>query len=82
MGLLNYVIAFLIGLAIWKVSMATVRMLATPPPEVDPADVEAVNQSYKCTVCGAELVMTVRNVSADAAPRHCREDMDPVWRPD
>lgn len=80
MGLFNYVIAIAIGLVIWKTSMAVLRMLATPPPEIDPQDIQPVNQHYKCSVCGAEVVMTVQNVSEDAAPRHCREDMDPVWR--
>ncbi len=81
MGLFNYLIAIAIGILIWKVSISVIRMLSTPPPEVDPADIEMVNQPYKCSVCGAEVVMTVRNVVEDAAPRHCREDMDPIWRP-
>jgi hypothetical protein len=56
-------------------------MLSTPPPEVNPEDVVAVDQDFKCSVCGAELTMRAMNVQDDAPPRHCREDMDPVWRP-
>lgn len=56
-------------------------MLATPPPEIDPDDVVPVDQDYKCTVCGAELTMKAVNLGQEAAPRHCREDMVPVWRP-
>jgi hypothetical protein len=53
-------------------------MLSTPPPEVDPDDVVAVDQGYRCTVCGAELTMTAVNLAEDKPPRHCREDMVPV----
>lgn len=80
-GLLNILIAIGLAAAIWKASMWFVRLLSWVPPEVDPEDVVQVDQAYKCTVCGAELVMTAVNVLEDAAPRHCREDMVPVWRP-
>jgi hypothetical protein len=56
-------------------------MMSTPPPEIDPEDVKVVDQDYRCTVCGAELTMKAVNVNDEAAPRHCREDMVPVWRP-
>lgn len=74
-------LAILIGYLIWRVSVAMIRMMSTAPPEIDPADIEAVDQDYKCTVCGAELTMRAVNVQDEAAPRHCREDMVPVWRP-
>ncbi len=78
---LDIVIAVLIGLVIWRTSMAVIRMLSTPPPELDPSDVMEVAQDYKCSVCGAELTMRAVNIQEDKAPRHCREEMDPVWRP-
>jgi hypothetical protein len=78
----DVLIAVLAGYVIWRGSSAVIRMLSTPPPEVNPDDVVAVDQDYKCTVCGAELTMRAMNVQDDAPPRHCREDMDPVWRPD
>lgn len=80
-SLVDIVIALLIGYAIWRISIAMIRMMSTPPPEIDPDDVIAVDQDYKCTVCGAELTMKAVNVQDDASPRHCREDMVPVWRP-
>ncbi|MFM8304769.1 MAG: hypothetical protein ACKOA9_10815 [Actinomycetota bacterium] len=50
-----------------------------PPAEPDPDDVVAVDQRYRCTVCGAEVVMTAANAEQEIeAPRHCREDMLPV----
>jgi DNA-directed RNA polymerase subunit RPC12/RpoP len=78
---LDVILALVAGYFIWRVSMAVIRMLSTPPPEVNPDDVVAVDQDYKCTICGAELTMKAINVQDDAAPRHCREDMIPVWRP-
>jgi hypothetical protein len=56
-------------------------MLSTPPDEVNPDDVVTVDQDYRCSVCGAEVTMTAVNVADDHPPRHCREDMVPVWRP-
>ncbi len=80
-GLLNIVIALVIGVVIWRASISLIRLLGTPPPEVDPEDVIDVEQDYKCTVCGTEVTMTVQNVSEASPPKHCREEMVPVWRP-
>lgn len=80
-GLVNIVIAVAIFFVVWRSSMWLIRLLSWTPPEIDPDDVVEVDQAYKCTVCGAELVMTAVNIQDDAAPRHCREDMVPVWRP-
>ena len=75
------VLALLLGLVIWRVSISIIRMLSTPPPEIDPDDVVEVDQDYRCTVCGAELTMKAVNVAENKAPRHCRVEMIPVWRP-
>jgi hypothetical protein len=75
------ILALIGGYLIWRVSLAVIRMLSTPPAEIDPEDVVRVDQDYRCTVCGAELTVTSVNVMDDAPPRHCREDMVPVWRP-
>jgi hypothetical protein len=77
---LTVLLAVVGGYAIWWVSMTLIRMLSTRPPEVDPEDLVQVDQDYKCTVCGAELTMKAVNVLDEAPPRHCREDMIPVWR--
>jgi hypothetical protein len=78
---LDVLLALVIGVVIWRMSIAVIRMLGTPPPEIDPDEVVPVDQDYKCTVCGAELTMRAINVRDEAPPRHCREDMIPVWRP-
>lgn len=77
----DVLLAVIIGVVIWRGSIAVIRMLGTAPPEIDPDDVVAVDQDYKCSICGAELTMRSVNVQDEAPPRHCREDMIPVWRP-
>lgn len=79
---IDVVLAIAIGYLIWRVSISLIRMMSTPPPEVDPEDIKDVDQDYKCTVCGAELTMKAVNVQDEAVPRHCREDMVAVWRPE
>jgi len=74
----DLVLALALGYLIWRGSLAVIRMLSTPPVEVDPEDVVTVDQGYRCTVCGAELTMTAVNPAEDKPPRHCREDMIPV----
>lgn len=74
----DVVLALVLGYLIWRGSLAVIRMLSTPPAEVDPDDVVVVDQGYRCTVCGAEVTMTAVNLAEDKPPRHCREDMIPV----
>ncbi|MEA1904023.1 MAG: hypothetical protein U9N56_10900 [Actinomycetota bacterium] len=81
MTALNVVLAIVGGLLIWIFLVAIIRMLSTPPPELDPEDVVKVDQDYHCSVCGAELTMKMVNVQEDKPPKHCREEMIPVWRP-
>jgi hypothetical protein len=78
---IDVVLALALGYTIWRLAIVLIRMMSTPPPEIDPDDVKEVDQDYRCTVCGAELTMKAVNVNDEAAPRHCREDMVPVWRP-
>ena len=81
MTLFDIVIALGIGALIWLVLVALIRMLSTKPPEIDPTDVVVTDQDYRCTVCGAEVTMRMVNVAEDKPPKHCREEMVPVWRP-
>lgn len=81
-GLVQILIALGIGVSIWVLSMKTLRMLSTPPPEVDPEDVvEVEEQDYRCTICGTEVTLRVANMVETSPPKHCREEMVPVWRP-
>ena len=81
-GLGQILIALGLGALIWIGSMKILRVLATPPPEVDPEDVvEVDHQDYRCPVCGTEVTLRVANVREASPPKHCREEMVPVWRP-
>lgn len=77
---LDVVLAVLLGYFIWRVSIAVIRMLSTPPPEVDPNNVVQIDQDYRCSICGAELTMRSVNPDEDQPPKHCREEMLPVSR--
>ena len=79
--LLQLLIAILIGFVIWRVSTAIIRTLATPPPEANPEDVVETEQHYRCEVCGTELVVHTASRTETDAPKHCREEMTPIWRP-
>jgi hypothetical protein len=78
MGLLRLVIAIGMGIVIWRVSIFFIRMIATPPPAVDPNEVVEVDQDFRCSVCGAEITMKWANINELVPPRHCREDMVPT----
>jgi hypothetical protein len=78
---IDLVFALILGVVIWRVSMFLIGMLSTPPPDVDPEDIVAVDQDYKCSVCGAEVTMRAVNPAEDNPPKHCREEMVAVWRP-
>ncbi|MDX1691828.1 MAG: hypothetical protein R3290_12490 [Acidimicrobiia bacterium] len=72
-------IALLIGLAIWRLGLWGVRMLATPvPEEPDPEEIVDVEQTFLCSVCGMQLTVTYAQATGVTAPRHCREEMEPV----
>lgn len=81
-SLFNLVIALLIGVTVWRLCLWFLRALAAPPEQADPGMVVEALQDYRCTLCGTELTVRVASVSETAAPRHCREEMVAVWRPE
>jgi hypothetical protein len=69
----------LIALVVIKVGVALLRGLGTPlPPPPPPGEMRKVNLKYRCSVCGAEVKMTLATEELPDAPRHCQEDMDLV----
>jgi len=76
MNILRFLIAIGIGTVIWTASMAVIRAVANPPPEIDPDDVVETRQRFRCSLCGTEVTMTMTNTTASGPPRHCREEMD------
>ena len=76
--MLKILIAVALGLVIWKTSLWVIRVLSTPPPELDPTDVFEVDQDFRCTICGAEVTLRMLNTEEPKPPRHCREEMVPI----
>lgn len=76
---MNYVLAFAVGAAILGSAIWVIQFLATPPPpEPDPDEVVDVAIDFRCTVCGLTLTVTQAQDEPLRAPRHCREEMEPV----
>lgn len=84
-SLLGWVIRLAIAVVaivgIYLIGAATLaKFKIAPPAEPDPDDVVPVDMRYRCSVCGAEVTMTAANAEQELEPpRHCREDMLPVW---
>jgi hypothetical protein len=57
-----------------------IRMISTPPPEVNPEDVVEVDQDFGCSICGAEITMRIANLAELVPPKHCREEMVQISR--
>jgi len=73
------VIAFGAFLLIMKVGLSVLRALATPLPEPLPAgELRKVKIMYRCSICGAEVRMTISPNEDPQPPRHCLDDMDLV----
>jgi hypothetical protein len=78
---LRVLLAVAVALTIYLVGAAILRKFKiAPPEEPDPADLRPVDAQFRCTVCGAEVTMTVSASDELDPPRHCREDMVPVER--
>lgn len=78
-SILSLVIAVVAGAAIFKVGFAMLGGMAQPIPEPPPpGELRKVKIEYRCTICGAEMRMTVANDEMPDPPRHCLEDMDLV----
>lgn len=76
--------AVLIGYAIWRIGIASLRSFS-PDPDREPApdepeDVEDLAVSFVCGECGTEF--KVARLGELQVPRHCGERMQVVHRPD
>lgn len=79
MQVFNVIIAVVSGLVIWRLGLAMLRGLARPVPEPPPSgELRKVKIAYRCSICGAEVRMTVAPNEDPDPPRHCLEDMDLV----
>ena len=75
----NILLAIAVGYAILRVGLAMLRGLARPAPEPPPAgELRKVKITYRCSICGTEVRMTIAPDEEPVAPRHCLEEMDLV----
>ena len=69
-------LAVVAALTIYLIGAGIIRKFRiAPPEEPDPADLRPADAHFRCTVCGAEVTMTVSATDDPEPPRHCREDM-------
>ncbi len=79
MNVINVIVAVVAGFLIIRIGLAMLRGLALPVPEPPPAgELRKVKIAYRCSLCGAEVRMTVAPDADPQPPRHCLEDMDLV----
>lgn len=74
----RYVWLPLLGLAVWRVGLASFRSLMVggdhiPDGPPEPLDTSRDRITYSCGGCGAEVLLLVRG--SQSAPRHCGEKM-------
>lgn len=72
-------VAVLVAAMLLKVGLVMIGGLAQPVPDpAEPGVLRKVKLVYRCSICGAEVKMTVASSEDPEPPRHCLEDMDLV----
>ncbi len=75
---MDYLIAVLIGLFVFRFLRNSISSLASIPPELDTDDVVEISQSFSCNKCGTQLTINRQSVVANEPPKHCKEEMQPL----
>ena len=76
---LSVLIAILVGMIFIRVGIGVLLMIRRPlPPPPPPGELRKVKITYRCTLCYAEVRMTVAPEEDPEPPRHCGDDMDLV----
>ena len=77
--IVKVLIAVVNGYSVLRLGLAMLRNLARPLPEPpDPGILRKVKIEYRCSICGAEVRMTVAPDEDPEPPRHCQDEMDLV----
>jgi hypothetical protein len=78
-GFWRTIVAVLIAAGVIRLGYGLISSLAEPVPEPpDPGELRKVKIMYRCSICGAEVRMTVAPQEDPEPPRHCLEDMEMV----
>ena len=72
---MEYLIAFIIGLFIFRFLKNSILSLASIPPGIDTDDVIEISQSFLCNKCGTQLTVNRQSVVANEPPKHCKDEM-------
>lgn len=74
---LRVVVAVLVAYGVLRVGLGIIGSFARPVPEPPPpGELRRVKLTYRCSICGSELRMTLANDQVPQAPRHCADEMD------
>ena len=76
--LVKLVIAVAAFVLIMRVGLSILRALARPNEPPEPGAMRKVKITYRCSICGTEVRMTVANDEVPDPPRHCQDEMDLV----
>ncbi|WP_334144141.1 hypothetical protein [Rhabdothermincola sp.] len=77
--IVDVAVAAVIAYLVLRVGVAILGGLAHPLPEPPPpGELRKVKITYRCTICGAEVRMTIAPAEDPEPPRHCQEDMELV----
>jgi len=78
-SIIRTTVAVVVVALVLRIGYAMISGLAQPVPEPPPAgELRKVKIGFRCSICGAEVRMTVSPDADPEPPRHCLEDMELV----
>lgn len=74
---IRVVVAVLAAYGVLRMGTNIIGSFARPVPEPPPpGELRRVKLTYRCSICGSELRMTLANDQVPQAPRHCADEME------